>query len=147
MKFIRNTIKFAQMSNDRHNGRWFTCLISNNMGKIYLYMKYYSYLNQILTGRQQVHGRIQDFKLGWGGPLKKNCAEWREVRNLLGYFVWKITILRQKIIFFPILGGARPLDPPLRLNIISEVAHKKCKRLKLCTIFMDLILYFLRQQA
>ena len=23
----------------------------------------------------------------------------------LGYFVWKITILRQKIIFFPILGG------------------------------------------
>jgi hypothetical protein len=24
----------------------------------------------------------------------------------LGYFVWKITILRQKIIFFPILGGA-----------------------------------------
>jgi hypothetical protein len=40
---------------------------------------------------------------------------------MLGYFVWKITILRQKIIFFPILGGARagcappppPLDPPL----------------------------------
>jgi hypothetical protein len=26
----------------------------------------------------------------------------------LGYFVWKITILCQKIIFFPILGGARP---------------------------------------
>jgi hypothetical protein len=25
----------------------------------------------------------------------------------------KITILRQKIIFFPILGGVRPLDPPL----------------------------------
>jgi hypothetical protein len=24
----------------------------------------------------------------------------------LGYFVWKITILRQKILFFPILGGA-----------------------------------------
>ena len=29
----------------------------------------------------------------------------REARKLLGYFVWKITILRQKIIFFPILGG------------------------------------------
>jgi hypothetical protein len=33
------------------------------------------------------------------------------------YFMWKITILRQKIIFFPILGGGgrtrRPLDPPL----------------------------------
>ena len=31
----------------------------------------------------------------------------REVRKLLGYFVWKITILRQKIICFPILWGAR----------------------------------------
>jgi hypothetical protein len=44
--------------------------------------------------------------------------QWRrEARKFLGYFVWKITILRQKIIFFPILGGARagcaPLDPPL----------------------------------
>jgi hypothetical protein len=43
-----------------------------------------------------MQGRIQDFKLG-GAHLKK--------------------ILRKKIIFFPILGGARrvrpPLDPPL----------------------------------
>ena len=30
----------------------------------------------------------------------------RETRKLLGYFVWKITILCQKIIFSPILGGA-----------------------------------------
>jgi hypothetical protein len=43
----------------------------------------------------------------------------REARKFLGYFVWKITILRQKIVFFSILGGARagcahpPLDPPL----------------------------------
>ena len=44
----------------------------------------------------------------------------REARKFLGYFVGKITILRQKIIFFPILGGSRagcapppPLDPPL----------------------------------
>jgi hypothetical protein len=29
----------------------------------------------------------------------------REARKFLGYFVWKITILRQKIIFFPILEG------------------------------------------
>ena len=52
-----------------------------------------------------------------GGALKKNCAELREARKLLGYFVLKITILPQKIIFFPILGGAErpppPLDPPL----------------------------------
>jgi hypothetical protein len=27
--------------------------------------------------------------------------------KILGYFVWKITILHQKIIFFPILGGGR----------------------------------------
>ena len=33
----------------------------------------------------------------------------REARKLLWYFVWKITILRQKIIFFPILGCAPPL--------------------------------------
>jgi hypothetical protein len=43
----------------------------------------------------------------------------REARTFLRYFVWKITILRQKNhIFFPILGGARagcapPLNPPL----------------------------------
>ena len=41
----------------------------------------------------------------------------REARKLLGYFVWKITILRQKFLFFPMLGGrapgAPPLDPPL----------------------------------
>jgi hypothetical protein len=41
----------------------------------------------------------------------------REVRKILGYFVWKITNLRQKIIFFQILGRARPpLDPPLGLT-------------------------------
>jgi hypothetical protein len=45
-------------------------------------------------------GRIQDFKLG--RALKKNCAEWREAGKLLGYFVWKITILRQQMKFFPI---------------------------------------------
>ena len=46
-----------------------------------------------------LQGRIQDFKLG-GGTHLKNCAERREARKFLGYFVWKITILRQKIIFF-----------------------------------------------
>jgi hypothetical protein len=38
--------------------------------------------------------------------------------------VWKITILRQKIIFFSILGGARApsLDPPLwyiEINLVT----------------------------
>ena len=37
----------------------------------------------------------------------------REARKFLGYFVWKITILRQKILFFPILGGGtRRVHPP-----------------------------------
>jgi hypothetical protein len=36
-----------------------------------------------------------------GGRTWKKCAERREARKLLGYFVWKITILRQEIIFFP----------------------------------------------
>ena len=54
-----------------------------------------------------LRGRIQDFKLG-GGTHKKNCGERREARKFLGYFVWKIMILRQKIIFFPIVeGGAK----------------------------------------
>jgi hypothetical protein len=48
-------------------------------------------------------GRIQDFKLG--GALKKIAPSGGGARKFLGYFVWKITILRQKIIFFPILGG------------------------------------------
>jgi hypothetical protein len=30
----------------------------------------------------------------------------------LGYFVWKITILRQKILFFTILVGSRAGCPP-----------------------------------
>ena len=51
-----------------------------------------------------VQWRIQDFKLG-GGQILKNCAERREARKMLGYFVWKITIFYKKILFFQILGG------------------------------------------
>jgi hypothetical protein len=45
-----------------------------------------------------------------------------DARKCLGYFMWKITILRQKIIFFPILGGRAPgapppLTPPLHTTI------------------------------
>ena len=52
-----------------------------------------------------VQRRIQDFKLG-GGALIKNCAE-RRREHFWGISCEKITILCQKIIFFPILGGAR----------------------------------------
>ena len=60
-----------------------------------------------------------------GHPIKKirieyqfiirnaNCAERREAPKCLGYFVWKITILRHKIIFFfNSRGGARRLRLP-----------------------------------
>ena len=52
-----------------------------------------------------IQGRIQDYKLGGGALKKLRRAE--GAAKILGYFVWKITILRQKIIFFQILGGAR----------------------------------------
>ena len=48
----------------------------------------------------RLQGRIQDFKLG-GAHLKK-LRRAEGGAKFLGYFVWKITILRQKIIFFPI---------------------------------------------
>ena len=98
-----------------------------------------------------IQGRIQDFKLGGAHLKKSRRAEGgaknfgvlrvknhdfttkkayffllrREARKFLGYFVWKISILRQKIIFFPILGGARagcasPLDPPLHSDYLSS---------------------------
>ena len=95
----------------------------------------------------------QDFKLGRGGSaLKKNCTERREVRKFLGYFVWKITILRKKnhifsncrgrrenfwrisceksrfyakkSYFFPILGGARAgCAPAWSSSVFLDIAR------------------------
>jgi hypothetical protein len=64
--------------------------------------------------RDWQQGRIQDFKLGGGGGCTlKKCAERREARKFLGYFVWKITILRQKNhIFSNFRGGGAPGAPP-----------------------------------
>ena len=49
---------------------------------------------------------------------------WREARKFLGYFVWKITILRQKILFFsnfrgppPPLGSAPGREPSCLCNL------------------------------
>jgi hypothetical protein len=72
-------------------------------------------------------GRIQDFKLG--GRTIKNCAERREARKFWGYFVWKITILRQKIIFFPILGGyAHWVCPPWIHPCTVFICYWTCSR-------------------
>ena len=61
-----------------------------------------------------MQGRIQDFKLG-GAHLKK-LRRAEGGANIFVVFRVKITILRQKIIFFPILGGARRLRPPLPMD-------------------------------
>jgi hypothetical protein len=42
-------------------------------------------MNEVLK-LKAYQGQIQDFKLGGGGP-KKNCAERREARKYLGFFV------------------------------------------------------------
>lgn len=55
MKLVTNTIKLSETSNDRHNDYISGSRdILQNMGIIYLYMKYYSHLYHILTGHQQV---------------------------------------------------------------------------------------------
>ena len=61
-------------------------------------------LGYLKLNKQQ--GRIQDFKLG--GAHLKNLRRTEGGGKIFGVFVWKITILRQKIIFFPIAkGGAK----------------------------------------
>ena len=88
------------------------------------------------------------FQVRGGGAHLKKLHRAEGGAKFWGYFVWKITILRQKIIFFPIAeggakifgifrvknhdftpknhnfskfrGGARPLDPPLRRVPLME---------------------------
>ena len=55
-------------------------------------------------------GRIQDFKLG--GALKKIAPSEGRRENFLGISREKSRFYAKKIIFFPILGGARRVRPP-----------------------------------
>ena len=110
-------------------------------------MGYFVWKNHDFTQKNHIFsncgGRRENF---WGNSCEKSrfyakksyfFQLRREARKFLGYFVWKITILRQKIIFFQLRrearkfvgyfvwkitilrqrGGGRrvrpPLDPPL----------------------------------
>ena len=62
----------------------------------------------MLTLNESDQGRIQDFKLGGGGALKKIAPSGGRREKFWGISCEKNTILRQKIIFFPIAeGGAK----------------------------------------
>ena len=68
-----------------------------------------AWLNRLIGSQPSPHNSGADpgFQVRGGAPLKK-LRRAEGARKLLGYFVWKITILRQKIIFFPIAeGGAK----------------------------------------
>jgi hypothetical protein len=74
------------MKYNRIDIKWW--LVSTSF-KIYLDIFAYLYITGVDPG----------FQIKGGGRTSKNCAEWREARKCLGYFMWKITILRQIIIF------------------------------------------------
>ena len=128
---------------------------------VYIILKYIARVSSTYAINATNQGRIQNFKLGGGGggALRKiapsggrrenfggiSCEKSRfyakksyffqlrrEARKILGYFVWKITIIRQKIIFFPILGGGGgagrrpPLDPPLLTLWVRIPLVAKC---------------------
>ena len=57
----------------------------------------------ICVRRYRLQGWFQDLKLRGG---------FKKLRRAEGYFVWKITILRQKIIFFSNFRGERVLGAP-----------------------------------
>jgi hypothetical protein len=62
-------------------------------------------------------------------------AERREARKLFGYFVWKITILRNKIIFFSNFRGHATGAPPPPLIRSWYVPMCRCEH-RLCTDYL-----------
>ena len=99
------------------------CVICPSI-EMYLIMISVSYRLSIqnvnMLYRRIMQGRIQDFKLGGGGALKKIAPSGGGGRKFLGYFVWKITILRQKIIFFPIAERGAKIFGVIRVNPLLQ---------------------------
>ena len=64
-------------------------IVPSVFSNVYLFNYFIHYMSVLLrftTYNYSFQGRIQDFKLG-GGRTLKNCAERREARKCLGYFV------------------------------------------------------------
>ena len=82
-----------------------------------------------------------------GGAHLKNCTERREARKCLGYFVWKITILRQKILFFPIAEGGANIFGVFRVknhplcNCMVLIFHSFINRLIHSTVFSQMVFH------
>ena len=57
---------------------------------------------------ETMQGRIQDFKLGGGGALKKIAPNGGRCENFGGISCEKSWFYTKKIIFLPILGGCAP---------------------------------------
>ena len=78
----------------------------------------YSFFSLTCMFCRSLTGADPGFQVRGGGTLKKIAPSGGSRENIWGISCEKNTILRQKIIFFAILGGggagcAPPLDPPL----------------------------------
>ena len=74
------------------------CLSTRKFITLLFTYQYQQNIREKISMKSPYSGADPGFQVR-GGALKKNCAERREARIFLGYFVWKITILRQKIMF------------------------------------------------
>jgi hypothetical protein len=73
---------------------------------------------------------------GGGAAVKQFAPSGGRHKFCMGYFVWQITILRQKIIFFPILGGGRAGYAPLDPSLTSGCGNWSWEELKLHWSFL-----------
>ena len=88
-----------KLSSEAHNSQYWGICYVELYPKVRLKGTYPAHLHEKNTIYKQIAGADPGFQA-------------REARKFLGYFVWKITILRQKIIFSPILWGRAPGAPP-----------------------------------
>ena len=63
-----------------------------------------------------VQGRIQDFRLGGGGALKKNAPSGGRLENIWGISCGKSRFYAKKIIFFPIVEGGANIFGVFRMK-------------------------------